>query len=177
MALYYTPMVQAIDALKEDQRLMPVIFASQAPAPPKLDTPDPKAVIPPVYETLNKAEEFLKTHDFENAERLFQDAASQGANKRAQAAGYYGLARIALMQGVQGAADEAESLLEQTLDADPEAQVKAWALVYLGKLRLEVNDRQHATEYFQQVGQVNGAPDAAVKAARDGLEASLRKGK
>ena len=37
MVLYYTTMVQSIDLLKEDQRLMPVVFNSQAPAAPKTE--------------------------------------------------------------------------------------------------------------------------------------------
>ena len=90
----------------------------------------------------------------------------------AQAAGYYGLARIAL---TLGDAEEAETLLQHSLDSDPEAQVKAWALIYLGKLRLEVMDKEHAAQYFQQVILVNGASDAAIKEARQGLEKSLSK--
>jgi tetratricopeptide (TPR) repeat protein len=125
-----------------------------------------------VYETLNQAEELLKKRDLEHAEQLFQEAANQSVSKHAQAAGYYGLARIAL---TLGQAEEAETLLEHTLDSDPETQVKAWALVYLGKLRLEVNDKEHAAQYFQQVILVNGASDAAVKEARQGLEKSLSK--
>ena len=172
MSLYYTSMVQAIDLLKEDQRLMPVVFSSQAPAPPKMEAPEAKPVTPPVYETLNQAEELLKKRDLDHAEQLFQEAANQSTNKHAQAAGYYGLARIAL---TIGEAEEAETLLEHALDSDPESQVKAWVLVYLGKLRLEVNDREHAAQFFQQVILVNGAPDAAIKEARLGLEKSLSK--
>jgi tetratricopeptide (TPR) repeat protein len=172
MMLFYTPMVQAIDALKEDQRLMPVMFANQAPAPPKMETPEPKAVTPPIYEALHQAEELFKAHETEKAEKLFQEAATQAADKRAQGAGFYGLARIAM---VNGDAEAAESLLEQTLESDPEGQVRAWALVYLGKLRLEVNDKANATQYFQKVLLVGGASDAAVKEARQGLEKSLSK--
>ena len=172
MMLFYTPMVQAIDALKEDQRLMPVVFANQAPAAPKMEAPDAKTATPPVYDALNQAEDLLKAHDMEKAETLFQQAATQTADKRAQGAGFYGLARIALMNGD---AEAGESLLEQTLDADPEGQVRAWALVYLGKLRLEVNDKANATQYFQKVLLVEGASDAALKEARQGLEKSLSK--
>jgi len=172
MMLFYTPMVQAIDALKEDQRLMPVVFANQAPESPKKETLEPKTATPPIYDALNQAEELLKAHQAEKAEKLFQEAATQVADKRAQGAGLYGLARIAL---VNGDAEAAESLLEQTLDADPEPQVRAWALVYLGKLRLEVNDKANATQYFQKVMLVQGASDAALKEARQGLEKSLSK--
>ena len=176
MALYYNSMVQSIDLLKEDQRLMPVVFASQAPAPPKADTPPPDATpaTPPVYEKLTQAEDLLKKRDLEKAETLFQDVASQNADKRAQAGGYYGLARLALLQGE---AESAEDLLEKTLSADPEAQIKVRSLILLGQLRLEVNDNEHAAQYFQQAMHVDGASEAAVKEARQGLEKSLNKGK
>jgi tetratricopeptide (TPR) repeat protein len=171
MTLYYTSMVQAIDLYKEDQRLLPVIFANQAPASPKVEAPETKPVTPPVYETLSQAEEMLRKHDLEHAEKLFQEAANQNANKRAKAAGFYGLARIAL---TQGEAEDAETLLQDTLESDPEGQVKAWALVYLGKLRLEVMDKEHAAHYFQDAIHVEGATDAAVKEAWQGLQNSLK---
>jgi tetratricopeptide (TPR) repeat protein len=172
MMLYYTSMVQAIDALKEDQRLMPVIFNSAPPAAPPPPTEEPKPAAPTVFDTLSKAEELLKSQDYAEAEKLFQEAANQVTNKHAQAAGMYGLARIAL---AQGEAEDAETLFEHTLESDPDGQVRAWTLVYLGRLRLEVNDREQATKYFQEVIQVEGATDAAVKAARAGLEKSLKK--
>jgi tetratricopeptide (TPR) repeat protein len=168
--LYYTSMVQSIDLLKEDERLMPVIFANQAAAPPPVAATETKPVTPPVYETLKQAEELLKKQELGKAESLFQEAASQTADKHAQAAGYYGLARIALSQGD---AEDAETLLEHTLDSDPEGQVKAWALIYLGRLRLEVVDKQQAAKYFQEAMHVEGASDAALKEARQGLEKSL----
>jgi len=172
MVLYYTSMVKAIDNLKEDQRLMPVVFNSQAPAAPKVEVQESKPSTPPIYDTLAQGEELLKKHELEKAEPLFQEAASQNANKRAQAAGYYGLARIALSQGE---AEDAESLLEKALAAEPEPQVKAWSFVYLGKLRLEVMDKEHAAEYFQQAMHVDGASEAALSEARQGLEKSLKK--
>jgi tetratricopeptide (TPR) repeat protein len=169
MLLYYSDMVKAIDLVKEDKRLVPVDFAKEAPVPviTEAPAPDPKTVVPPVYDTLAKADELLKKSDLENAEKLFQEVANQTANARAQAAGYYGLARIALAQGEP---DDAEPLLEMVLTLEPEPQIKAWALVYLGKLRLEVVDKEHAAAYFQEALQVDGASDAARKEAQDGLQ-------
>jgi tetratricopeptide (TPR) repeat protein len=173
MQLYYTSMVQAIDLYKEDKRLVPVDFAKEAPAAPvqPVVAPDPKTVTPPIYESLNTAEEMLKKQEYDKAEPLFQEATKQTANKHAQAAGYYGLARIALGQGE---AEDAESLLEQALTLEPEAQIKAWSLVYLGKLRLEVMDKEHATKFFQDALQVEGATDAARKEAQLGLQKSSK---
>ena len=95
-----------------------------------------------------------------------QEATQQTGDPRAQAAGYYGLARVAL---AKDEADDAETLLEKALTLEPEAQIRAWALVYLGKLRLEVADREHATKFFQDALQVEGASDAARREAQAGL--------
>jgi tetratricopeptide (TPR) repeat protein len=172
MMLFYPSMVQAIDALKEDKRLLPVVFAS-APAAPAPPVPvEAKPATPTVFETLSKAEELLKSQDTDGAEKLFQDAANQMTNKHAQAAGLYGLARIAL---AQGEAEDAEMLFQHTLESEPDGQVRAWALVYLGRLRLEVMDKEQAAKYFQEAIHVEGATDAAVKDARLGLDKSLKK--
>jgi tetratricopeptide (TPR) repeat protein len=173
MALYYPTMVKAIDLYKEDKRLVPVDFAKEAPAPPVPAVPavEAKTVTPPVYESLAKAEELLKKQDLDGAEKLFQEAGNQTADKRAQAAGVYGLARVAL---AQGEAEDAETLLEHTLELEPEGQIRAWALIYLGKLRLEVMDKEHSAKYFQEALHVDGATEAALKEARLGLEKSLK---
>jgi tetratricopeptide (TPR) repeat protein len=173
MLLYYATMVQAIDLYKEDKRLVPVDFAKEAPAPPvqTVTVTEAKTVTPPVYETLAKAEELLKKQDLEQAEKLFQEAANQTADKHAQAAGYYGLARIALAQSEP---EDAETLLANTLESEPEGQIKAWALVYLGKLRLEVMDKEQAAKYFQEALHVEGATEAAHNEAMQGLEKSLK---
>ena len=173
MALYYPTMVKAIDLYKEDKRLVPVDFAKEAPAPPVPAVPavEAKTVTPPVYESLAKAEELLKKQDLDGAEKLFQEAGNQTADKRAQAAGVYGLARVAL---AQGEAEDAETLLEHTLELEPEGQIRAWALIYLGKLRLEVMDKEHSAKYFQEALHVDGATEAALKEARLGLEKSIK---
>jgi tetratricopeptide (TPR) repeat protein len=172
MALYYTSMVQAIDLLKEDKRLLPVIFAEKTAVPADAAPPDPKAVTPPIYESLNKAEELLKNHKLDQAEEIFQEAANQTANKRAAAAGYYGLARIALAQGEH---EDGETLLEKSLELEPEGQIKARVLIDLGQLRLEVMDYERAAKYFQQALHVDGATEAAHAEAMQGLDKSLQK--
>lgn len=171
MNMFYTSMVKAIDLYKEDQRLLPVIFDSKAPDPPAAPAPEVKPATPTVYENLSQAEELLKKQDLEQAERLFQEASNSSVSKHVQAAGFFGLARIAL---AKGDAEAAETLFEHTLESDPEGQVKAWALVYLGKLRLEVMDKEQAAKYFQEAIHVEGATEPAVREARQGLEKSLK---
>ena len=167
MALYYTSMVQAIDLYKEDTRLTSVQFDRPEPAPPPAHTPPPPPAKPPVFETLKTAEQLLKDKELEKAEKLFQLALQQAVKKSEQAAGYYGLARIALAQDNP---DDAETLLEQTLELEPEASIHAWALVYLGKLRLELGEREKAALYFQDALKVEGATELARAEAQKGLQ-------
>jgi tetratricopeptide (TPR) repeat protein len=173
MTLYYTSMVQSIDLLKEDQRLLPVIFNSQPVATPPPAAPvETKPVTPPIAETLANAEKALKDQNYEQAEKLFQEASNQMTDKHAQAAGLFGLGRIAL---AQGEAEDAETLFAHTLESESDGQVRALALIYLGRLRLEVNDREQAAKYFQEAIHVEGASDTAVRDARLGLEKSIGK--
>ena len=167
MALYYTSMVQAIDLSNEDARLMPVQFNKPEAAPPAAPATPPPPAKPPVFETLRSAEQLLKDKELEKAEKLFQRAILEATRKSEQAAGYYGLARIALAQDNP---DDAETLLEQTLELEPEAPIRAWALVYLGKLRLEVGEREKAAICFQDALKVEGASDLARAEAQKGLQ-------
>jgi tetratricopeptide (TPR) repeat protein len=167
MALYYTSMVQAIDVYAEDARLTSVQFNKPEAARPAALAPPPPPAKPPVIETLQSAEQLLKDKDLERAEKLFQQAILQAMKKSEQAAGYYGLARIALAQDNP---DDAETLLEQTLELEPEAPIRAWALVYLGKLRLEVGEREKAAICFQDALKVEGATGLARAEAQKGLQ-------
>jgi tetratricopeptide (TPR) repeat protein len=167
MILYYTPMVQAIDLYKEDQRLTSVQFNKPEPAPAPAPAEPPKPVTPPAFETLKGAEQLLKDKELEKAEKQFQLAIQQSVSKQQQAAGYYGLARVALAQENP---EDAETLLEKALELEPEPAIHAWALVYLGKLRLEVNDREKAAHCFQEALKVQGASELARSEAQKGLQ-------
>ena len=123
---------------------------------------------PDVADSLtNLAELYREQRRFPEAEKLFQQAIQQAMRKSEQAAGYYGLARIALAQDNP---DDAETLLEQTLELEPEASIHAWALVYLGKLKLEVGEREKAAICFQDALKVEGATDLARTEAQKGLQ-------
>jgi tetratricopeptide (TPR) repeat protein len=170
MMLYYTGMVQAIDVYKEDTRLTSVQFNKPETAPfaePAAPAAPPPPTTPPVLETLKSAEQLLKDQEYEKAEKLFQLAIQQAGNKSQQAAGYYGLARVAL---AKDSPDDAETLLDRTLSLEPDPPIRAWALVYMGKLRLEVGDREQAARCFQNALKVGGASDLARAEAQKGLQ-------
>jgi hypothetical protein len=57
---------------------------------------------------------------------------------------------------------------------EPEAQVKAWALVYLGQLEMAAGDKEQAGKYFQQALQVKGASDLALQKAHQGIQQTAK---
>jgi tetratricopeptide (TPR) repeat protein len=83
------------------------------------------------------------------------------------AAVYYGLARIAVLQKDP---ETAEKLFEKTLQSQPEPQVQAWALVYLGRLSMAAGDREQAAKHFNDALKVEGASLPARQAAELGVK-------
>jgi tetratricopeptide (TPR) repeat protein len=71
--------------------------------------------------------------------------------------------------------DNAERLFQRTLEMDPEPFVKAWTLVYLGRLSMTTQDGgPQAANYFQQALAVEGGSDEARKAAQQALQQILK---
>jgi hypothetical protein len=56
------------------------------------------------------------------------------------------------------------------LQLNPEPQVKAWTLVYLGKLSLASSDSTQAAKYFADALKVEGASDKAREEAQKGVQ-------
>jgi tetratricopeptide (TPR) repeat protein len=179
MNLYFPEMVKAIDLFKEDKRLTDLEFDKEPPKPALAPVPQ-RAAPPPLggaAKTLDDAEQLYLARDKDKynigkAKKLFLDALLQTGDPPMQAAAYYGLGRIALLERDPAAA---EQLFRKTLDTQPEPQVKAWALVYLGRLSLAAVDSDEAAVYFQQALKVEGASDLARKAAQEGLQSSSQK--
>jgi tetratricopeptide (TPR) repeat protein len=73
--------------------------------------------------------------------------------------------------------ETAEKLFQKTLELQPEAPVKAWALVYLGRLSMAAGDREQAVKHFQDALQVDGASLPARQAAELGVRQLLRQDK
>ena len=88
---------------------------------------------------------------------------------------YFGLARIAALNREF---ELSEKLFEKTLELNPDAEIKAWALVYLGRMLYSINDLDPALEKYKEALAVEGAPKQARDAAAKGLqEASDKKAK
>ena len=104
MYLYYTEMMQAIDLVKEDQRLTGVEFSKSSAARPAVKTPAPAP--PPALtgaaKTLEEAEQAYSSRELEKSKKLFLKTLEQTEKRSVHASAYYGLARIALLRKGSG---------------------------------------------------------------------------
>ncbi len=173
MHFYYPTMISALDLKREDARLSGIEFVSEAPVRQiKVEhpaaPPEPKGV----YKTLAQAERFYTDRDLEGARQLYLKSLEESPETAAHAKAYYGLARIAALEKNP---EMAEQLFEKTLESKPEPQVKAWTLVYLGRLADAAGEREVATRRYKEALAVEGASDAAMQAAEQGVQRSFAK--
>jgi tetratricopeptide (TPR) repeat protein len=175
MRFYFPDMVKAIDLKKEDTRLAPVQFLTELPVKrarvAQVEPPAP----PPLTgaaKTLEEAEQLYTSRDLEKAKSGYLRALQETEDKPLHAKAYYGLARIAVLQRDP---DTAERLLQKTLESSPEPQVKAWVLIYLGRLSDASGDRGQAAKHYQEALAIEGASTAAHKAAEQGVQQSFKK--
>ena len=170
MLFYFPEMVRAIELKHEDERLAKVEFNKEAKARPAKSAPAPPP--PPqltgAAKTLEDAEQLYTARDLDKAKQLFLSVLQQTEEKPLHARAYYGMARIAVLQKEY---DAAERLLQKTLESSPEPPVKAWTLVYLGRLLGEAaGQTEEAAKYFQAALAVEGASPKAREAAEQGLQ-------
>jgi tetratricopeptide (TPR) repeat protein len=172
MAFYYSDLVGAIDVVKEDKRLSLVEFNTEETVRTvKTAPPPPPPPLTGAAKTLEQAEQTYTARDLDTAKKLYLEVLQQTDSQPMQAAAYYGVARIAVLQQDP---ETAEKLFEKTLELQPEAQVKAWALVYLGRLSMAAGDREQAVKHFQDALKVDGASLPARQAADLGVRQLLR---
>jgi TolA-binding protein len=172
MTAYFKEMAAAIDLRKEDARLQLVTFDREAAtrtvrAAAPVEAPAP--VLAGAAKTLDEAEKLYLARDLDKAKAQFLAVLQQTDQLPMQAGAYYGLARIATLQKDP---ETAVRLFQKTVELGPEAQVKAWAFVYLGQLELAAGERVQAGKYFQQALQVEGASDLARQKAHQGIQLS-----
>jgi|SRR5579872_7337513 len=173
MLLYYPDLIKGIDNVKEDARISQVTFnTSPAPRHTIRSAPPPPPQLTGAAKTLDDAERLYTARDLDKAKATYLQVLQQTDQTPMHAAVYYGLARIAILQKDP---ETAEKLFLKSLELGPEPQVKAWVLVYLGRLSLAAREAAQAGKYFQQALQVPGASDMALKAANEGLLTSSKK--
>ncbi len=168
MNAFYKDMAQAIDVVHEDQRLSQVQFDLER-TPERmvqLAPPPPPPALTGAAKTLADAEDLYSARDLDKAKAAYLAALQQTDSTRLHAAAYYGLARIAALQKDP---ESAQRLFLKTMELDPEPPIKAWTLVYLGKLSLASNEHDEAVKYFEEALKVEGASDAGIKEAKRSL--------
>jgi len=171
MLFYYPELVGAIDMKIEEARLARVEFDKDATAArvvAAVPAPVQQAPAPTgAAKTLDDAEQLYTARDLDKAKKLYLDVLQQTDDQKMHSAAYYGMARIAALQKNP---ELAVRLFQKTLELGPEPPVKAWALVYLGRLALASEDREEAKNYFQTALKVEGASTAAQQAASQGVK-------
>ena len=174
MLIYYSGMVGAIDLPKEDARLSSVEFNRYATARPAV----PVAAPPPASAAYRRGEDpgrcraAVYSPRAGTRPRSFISTVLQQTDRQSlHAAAYYGLARIAALQKDP---ETAERLFNKSLESGPDPAVKAWVLVYLGRLSLASGDRDQAAKHFQDALHVEGASPAAQQAATLGAQRSSK---
>jgi tetratricopeptide (TPR) repeat protein len=174
MLFYYPELVGAIDLKTENMRLAQVQFDKQALVRTVKVAPAPQPAPPPltgVAKTLEDAEELYTARNLDQAKAQYLEVLKQTEDPRVHSVAYYGLARIAALQKDP---EMAVRLFQKTLDLGPDPTVKAWALVYLGRLSGAAGERDQAMQYFQSALKVEGASTEAQKAASQGVEMSSK---
>lgn len=174
MLFYYPELVGAIDLKTEDLRLAQVQFDQHATVHTVKATPAPEPAPPPLTgaaKTLDDAEQLYTARNLDQAKTRYLEVLKQTEDPVLHSAAYYGLARIAALQKDP---EVAVRLFQQTLDLKPEPTVKAWALVYLGRLSMAAGEHGQAMQYFQSALKVEGASAATQQAASQGVELSSK---
>ncbi len=172
MRLYLPGMLEAIDLKKEDQRIAKVQFASQRAAR-KARLVEYEVKAPELTGAARAAAEGEKLYGerkLAEAKEAFRKALVPEAPRPVQAKAQFGLARISAMEKDP---EQAEQLFRRTLDLQPEPYERAWSHVYLARLARATGDPdpQEIRTHYEAALAVAGAPEGALKAARQELSA------
>lgn len=168
MRLYFPELIASIDLRKEERRMENFEFSSARRV--RVAKPGPKPAEPEISDEerrLNEAEDLYTKRELDRARELFLAVAGRSTEKKWQARAYYGVARIAALQRDP---ELAEKLFFRTLELEPEAQIRAWSLIYLGRLSDAAGDRDRAVQNYRAALAVEGASEGARKAAEQGMK-------
>ncbi len=175
LRLYFPEMVQAIDLRREDKRLASVEFVRERATKTVKVTPAPAPLEPVLsgpQKALEDADTLYRDRKLDKAKDAYSRLVAGSPDRGVQSRAYYGLARIAVLQREP---EIAEKLFRRTLELNPDADVRGWSLVYLGRLFDAQGDRLHAIEQYKAALSVEGLPPGARQAAERGSKESFRK--
>ena len=159
LRFFLPEMIDAIDPSKETRRLDAVKFDKTRPVSTIKNAKPAPPALSPAGQTLAQADAQLKSRNIEEARKLYTKALDQRASDGEHAQGWYGLAKIALMQNQP---ESAYKLFEKALTTTPDDWTRAWSYVYLGRLSKAAKDPESAKKFYGQALAVKG--EAAIDA-------------
>lgn len=174
MRLYFPEMIKHLDPFREDQRLSKVQFSER----PRVRTAKMVEALPrpvessPAAKAIDAADKLYGAKDYDRAKQSYLHVLELTTEKPIHARAYYGLARIAALQKDP---ETAERLFQKVLECGPEGWVAGWTQVYLGRLSDAAGNRDEAARHYQAALSVDGASEAARKAAEQGIHDSYKK--
>lgn len=172
LGLYMPAMVAAMDVKKEDQRIANVQFSSQR-AVRKARLVEYVVKAPELTGAAKGAadgERLYGERKLPEAKEAFRKVLDIAAPRVVHAKAYFGLARIAV---IEKNPEQAEQMFQRTLEMEPEPYERAWTHVYLARLvsAMQEPDPQEIRKNYEAAVAVAGAPEGALKAARQELSA------
>jgi tetratricopeptide (TPR) repeat protein len=171
LRLYFPNLITALDFKREEQRLEKVEFAAARPRTVHAAAPKPPELTG-AAKTLADAEQAYTNRDLEKAKTAYLRVVEETGEKPVHAKAYYGLARIAVLQRDPETGDR---LFRKALELEPDADTKAWSLLYLGRLADSQGERDQAVENYRGALAVEGAPEQVRQAAQKGLDEAFKK--
>ena len=172
LRLYLPSMVDGIDLKKEDDRIAKVQFTSQRAARKvRVVEYEVKALeATGAAKAAADGEKLYSERKVPEAKEAFRKALATPAARPVHAKAYFGLARIAL---IEKSPEQAEQMFQRTLEMEPEPYERAWTHVYLARLAgaMQDPDPREIRKSYEAALAVAGAPEGALKAARQELSA------
>jgi tetratricopeptide (TPR) repeat protein len=175
LRLHFPEMVKAIDLGKEERRLANVEFArTRAVKKVKVVPAERTVELTGPHKALQDANTLYAERKLVEAKVAFSLLLQITDNRAIHSRAYYGLARIAALERDP---ELSVKLFRRALDLEPDAEVRSWSLVYLGRLFDAQNDREQAIQNYQAALTTEGVPTGARQAAEKGLKESFNRSK
>ncbi|HKW96096.1 MAG TPA: tetratricopeptide repeat protein [Bryobacteraceae bacterium] len=172
MRLYFPEMLKHLDVNHESRRLDQVQFAEKPHMRPAVTAVERRPESTPAAKTIEEAERLYRNKDYDGARQVYLRALEESSEKSEHALAYYGLARIAVLKNDP---ELGERLFQKALDSSPDAWVKAWVHVYLGRLSDIAGNREEAAKHYQMALAIDGASAGARQAAQRGIQEAFKK--
>ena len=166
LRLYLPDIFDAIDLRKEDQRIAQITFASEKAVRRVKPVQPPAPAKSEAESAVEAAEDLYSRRELPAAKEAYRKVLKITATPQIHAKAYYGLARVATLEGNP---EVAQQLFEKTLEMQPDAFERAWTHVYLARLAIAASDPLAAAKQYQAALAVEGASEGARKAAQQEL--------